>query len=211
MGLNLSRWKISKFVYAASSSCYGKASTPTSENHLINPLYPYALSKYQGEQLSFHWNKVYRLPVNSIRIFNAYGLRVKTTGVYGAAFGVFLKQKLKNKPFTVVGNGNQKRDFIYVEDAIQAMVLAGTKRDKFVSGVYNIGTGHATSLRQMIRNIKAAGVEVKVAYTPKARVRQNSFSLDASRFRKCFGWKPKVLPSVGIKNTLLWFQKKATL
>ena len=91
------------------------------------------------------------------------------------------------------------------------MVLAGTKRDKFVSGVYNVGTGHATSLRQMIRNIKAAGVEVEVTYTPKASAGQNSFSLDASRFRKYFGWKPKILPGAGIKNTLLWFQKKATL
>ena len=64
----------------------------------------------------FHWNKVYGVPVNSIRIFNAYGTRVRTTGAYGAVFGVFLKQKLSNKPFTVVGDGSQKRDFLYVED-----------------------------------------------------------------------------------------------
>ena len=61
---------VKKFVYAGSSSCYGKASTPTNENHKIEPLYPYALSKYLGENICFHWNKVYRLPVNSIRIFN---------------------------------------------------------------------------------------------------------------------------------------------
>ena len=73
--------KARKFVYAASSSCYGLASTPTRENHPIDPQYPYALSKYQGEQALFHWHQVYGLPVNSICIFNAYGTRVRTTGV----------------------------------------------------------------------------------------------------------------------------------
>ena len=72
--------KLKKFVYAASSSCYGLAKTPTNENHKISPQYPYALSKYLGEQVCFHWSKVYKIPINSIRIFNAYGTRVKTTG-----------------------------------------------------------------------------------------------------------------------------------
>ncbi len=66
------------------------------------------MSKYQVEQACFHWDKVYRLPVNSIRIFNAYGTRSRTSGVYGAVFGVFLKQKLAGKPFTVVGDGRSR-------------------------------------------------------------------------------------------------------
>src|SRR5262249_24063021 len=107
---------VKKFVYAASSSCYGLATTPTSEVHPIAPLYPYALSKYQGEQAALHWHRVYRLPTNSIRIFNAYGTRSRTSGAYGAVFGVFLKQKLEGKPFTVVGDGDQTRDFLYVSD-----------------------------------------------------------------------------------------------
>ena len=82
---------VRKLVYAASSSCYGLASVPTREEHPVSPQYPYALSKYQGEQAAFHWHRVYRLPVNSIRIFNAYGTRVRTTGAYGAVFGVFFK------------------------------------------------------------------------------------------------------------------------
>ena len=108
---------VRKFVYAASSSCYGIASElPTTERAAINPEYPYALSKYQGEQAVLHWGQVYHLPVVSIRIFNAYGPRSRTSGVYGAVFGVFLAQKLKGKPFTVVGDGTQRRDFVFVTD-----------------------------------------------------------------------------------------------
>ena len=95
-----------KFVYAASSTCYGLAATPTREDHPIDPKYPYALSKNMGEQAAFHWHQLYGLPVNSIRIFNAYGTRSRTTGAYGAVFGVFLKQKLVGQPYTVVGDGD---------------------------------------------------------------------------------------------------------
>ena len=115
---------IEKFVYAASSSCYGLADVPTREDHPVRPQYPYALSKYQGEQAVFHWHKVYGLPANSIRIFNAYGTRVRTTGAYGAVFGVFLKQKLAGKPFTIVGDGTQSRDFLYATDVARAFWAA---------------------------------------------------------------------------------------
>src|SRR5262249_21910375 len=88
-----------KFVYAASSSCYGATTqVPTTESAPIRPEYPYALSKYLGEEAVFHWGKVYHLPVNSIRLFNAFGMRSRTSGAYGAVFGVFLAQKLANKP-----------------------------------------------------------------------------------------------------------------
>ena len=121
---------VDKFVYAASSSCYGLAATPTREDHPIEPQYPYALSKYQGEQAAFHWHRVYRLPVNSIRIFNAYGTRVRTTGAYGAVFGVFFKQKLAGKPFTVVGDGTQRRDFLYASDVARRIPARRAKPRK---------------------------------------------------------------------------------
>ena len=115
---------IAKFVYAASSSCYGLAQVPTREDHVIDTRYPYALSKFQGEQAAFHWHQVYKLPVNAIRIFNAYGTRSRTSGAYGAVFGVFLKQKIAGKPFTVVGDGTQTRDFLYVTDVASAFLAA---------------------------------------------------------------------------------------
>ena len=80
---------IGKLVYAASSSCYGLAQTPTDEEHIIDPRYPYALSKYQGEQAVMHWSKVYKMYASSVRIFNAFGTRSRTSGAYGAVFGVF--------------------------------------------------------------------------------------------------------------------------
>ena len=112
--------RVEKLVYAASSSCYGLADVPTREDHPIDPRYPYALSKYQAEQALFHWHEVYKLPVNSIRIFNAYGTRSRTSGAYGAVFGVFLRQKLAGRPYTVVGDGKQRRDFLYVTDVARA-------------------------------------------------------------------------------------------
>ena len=115
---------VRKFVYAASSTCYGFADVPTREDAPISPQYPYALSKYMGEEAVLHWGKVYKLPVVSIRIFNAYGTRSRTSGAYGAVFGVFLAQKLAGKPFTVVGDGTQRRDFLYVTDLTRAFLLA---------------------------------------------------------------------------------------
>src|SRR5690242_11683055 len=140
--------QVEKFVYAASSSCYGLAATPTREDHLIAPQYPYALSKYQGEQAAFHWRQVYRLPVNSIRIFNAYGTRVRTTGAYGAVFGVFFKQKLAGKPFTVVGDGTQRRDFLYASDVASAFLLAAeTKKSR---EIWNLGAGNPQSVNRLV-------------------------------------------------------------
>src|SRR4029434_4812404 len=113
-----------KLVYAASSSCYGLAAVPTREDHPFAPQYPYALSKYLGERAALHWHAVYGLPANAIRIFNAYGTRSRTSGAYGAVFGVFLRQKLAGKPFTVVGDGTQSRDFLFVSDVARAFLAA---------------------------------------------------------------------------------------
>src|SRR5207248_4664152 len=116
--------RVRKVVYAASSSCYGLAAVPTREDAPIATEYPYALSKYLGEQAVLHWGRVYDLPVVSIRIFNAYGPRSRTSGAYGAVFGVFLAQKLAGKPFTVVGDGTQRRDFVFATDLARAFLAA---------------------------------------------------------------------------------------
>ena len=130
--------KIKKFIYAASASCYGIPSKfPTNENSRIDPKYPYALSKYLGEQLVMHWAKIYKMPNLSIRFFNVYGPRSRTSGAYGAMFGVFLSQMINNYPLTIVGNGKQSRDFIYVADLVKGLIKAATS--KHVNKIYNLG------------------------------------------------------------------------
>ena len=81
---------------------------PTDEKTLINPMYPYSFSKNIGEQTIQHWSKIYKIDFVSLRLFNVYGIRSRSNSSYGAALGVFLKQKLSNHPFTVIGNGKQK-------------------------------------------------------------------------------------------------------
>src|SRR3989338_8371418 len=132
--------RVKKFVYTASSSCYGLAEVfPTSETAPIKPEYPYALTKNLGEEMTMHWGKVYKLPVVSLRLFNVYGPRSRTSGTYGSLFGVFLAQKLAGKPYTEVGSGEQTRDFNFVSDTARAF-LAAAESD--VSGeIFNVGSG----------------------------------------------------------------------
>ena len=188
--------KVKKFIYAASSSCYGMAETPTSEKHNVNPLYPYALSKYLGEKLCFHWHQLYNLPINSIRIFNAYGTRVRTTGVYGAVFGVFFKQKLEKKPFTIVGNGNQKRDYIYVTDVAEAFLKAAETE---INGeIFNLGNGNPKSINLLVDLLGG-----EKTYIPKRPGEPDITCADISKIKKLLKWKPKVSFEEGVKKMLV--------
>ncbi len=186
---------VKKFVYAASSSCYGKAEVPTKENHPISTLYPYALSKYLGEQAAFHWKDVYKLPVNSVRIFNAYGTRSRTTGAYGAVFGVFLKQKIEKAPFTVVGDGTQSRDFLYVTDVAKAF-LAAAETDK-VGEVYNLGAGNPQTVNKLVDLL---GGEVK--YLPKRPGEPDCTYANISKITSELNWKPEVTFEEGVGKML---------
>ena len=182
---------ITKFVYAASSSCYGLADIPTKENHPIQPQYPYALSKYQGEQAVLHWHNIYSLPANIIRIFNAYGTRVKTTGAYGAVFGVFFKQKLQGKPFTVVGDGTQDRDFIYVTDVAKAFYAASlTNRS---GEIFNIGAGNPQSVNKLVKLLGG-----DVIYVPRRPGEPDRTFADITKIKAELGWQPEVSFEEGV-------------
>ena len=185
-----------KFVYAASSSCYGLAEElPTTESAPIRPQYPYALSKLLGEQAVLHWGQVYRLPVNSIRIFNAYGLRSRTTGAYGAVFGVFLAQKLAGKPLTVVGDGTQRRDFLYVTDVARAFYLAATSAH--VQQVYNLGAGQPQSVNGLVELLGG-----EVVHLPKRPGEPDCTWADIRKIQGDLGWKPGVPFEQGVAAML---------
>jgi len=187
--------RVEKFVYAASSSCYGLASVPTREDHPIEPRYPYALSKYLGEQAALHWHRVYKLPVNSLRIFNAYGTRSRTSGAYGAVFGVFLRQKLAGRPYTVVGDGSQTRDFTYVTDVAHAFLAAAeTPR---VGRVYNLGAGKPQSVNRLVELL--GGEKIRI---PKRPGEPDCTWADISRITSELDWRPQVSFEEGVGKIL---------
>ena len=203
--------KYKKFVYAASSSCYGKAKTPTSENNHISNLHPYALSKYLGEQIALSWSSFYNLPINSVRIFNAYGERIGFNNEYGAMFPILLKQKLSNQPLTIVGNGKQKRDFIYVKDLVRAFyAVANIKQNR---EVFNVGLGKPVSINK-IANL----ISEKKTYIKKRPGEPSITHANIRKIRLFTNWKPKIHINEGVKimlkninlwkNSVLWDKKK---
>ncbi len=183
--------RVAKFVYAASSSCYGLAATPTREDHPIDPQHPYALAKYLGEVAVLHWGRVYRMPVNSIRIFNAYGTRVRTTGAYGAVFGVFFKQKLAGKAFTVVGDGTQRRDFVYASDVAEAFHLAAETSK--TGEIWNLGGGDPQSVNRLVQLLGG-----EVVYIPKRPGEPDVTWADITKITRDLGWRPRVSFEEGV-------------
>ena len=188
--------KIKKLIYAASASCYGiPEKYPTNEESKIDPQYPYALTKFIGEQLVIHWAKVYHMPNISLRFFNAYGPRSRTTGAYGAVFGVFLAQKLAEKPLTIVGDGTQTRDFIHVFDLVDVMTKAAENGKN--GDVYNVASGQETSINSIAEII--GGNKVKI---PKRPGEPDRSLADISKVKAHFNWKPKITINEGVKMLL---------
>ena len=188
--------KVKKLVYAASASCYGiPTKVPTKEKDKINTMYPYAFTKWQAEELIMHWVKIYNLPANSLRFFNAYGARSRTSGAYGAVFGVFLAQKLAGKPLTIVGNGEQTRDFIHVDDLVRAIFK--TALSKKVGEIYNVGGG-----KEIKVNLISKLIGGKKIYIPKRPGEPKRSLADISKIKKDLNWRPKIKIEEGIKDLL---------
>ena len=159
------------------------------------------MTKYMGEELIIHWSKVYKLNYISLRLFNVYGLRARTTGAYGAMFGVFLAQKLNNKPLTVVGNGKQSRDFTYVTDIAEAFYMAAISIKK--NQVINIGTGKPTSVIDIVKKLKS-----KFEFIKKRPGEPDKTHSSTSKSKKLLNWTYRIGISEGImimlKNINLW-------
>lgn len=186
---------VKKLVYAASSSCYGIPDAyPTPESAEIRAMYPYALTKNIGEQYVMKWHQYYKLPVVALRLFNVYGPRARTSGTYGAVFGVFLAQLINGKPFTVVGDGEQTRDFTFVTD-VAAAFLAAANSD--ISGeIFNVGSGGTYSINKLVHLLDE---DHKVEYLPKRPGEPDCTFADTARIRKSLDWKPTVPFEEGVK------------
>ena len=188
---------VKKIIFAASSSCYGIPKfTPTKENDQIDLRYPYAFSKNMAEQMIVHWSRVYNINYISLRLFNVYGPRSRTNSAYGAALGIFMKQKLSNSPYTVVGDGKQKRDFIHVRDVSKAFYKAGVSQQK--NKIFNVGSGKPVTVNYLLRLI---GDQQKV-YVPKRPGEPNVTHADIKKIKKFLKWKPEISIEKGIKNVL---------
>lgn len=187
---------VKRFVYAASSSSYGIPDEyPTPETADIKPQYPYALTKYMGEELVLHWAHTYKLPAISLRLFNVYGPRSRTTGAYGAVFGVFLAQKLNDKPYTVVGDGQQTRDFTYVNDVASAFIAAA--KSTVSCEAINVGSGNHYSVNYLVSLLGGA-----VTYIPKRPGEPDCTYAKTAKIQKLLGWKPIVPLEQGVKKML---------
>jgi UDP-glucose 4-epimerase len=188
---------VKRFLYAASSTCYGIPDQfPTPEGAPIRPMYPYALTKNLGEQLVMHWAQVYKLPALTLRMFNVYGPRARTSGTYGAVFGVFLAQILADKPVTIVGDGEQTRDFTYVTDVVDAfLTAAGTSES---GKVYNVGSNGTYSINRLVELLGAKSV----VHIPKRPGEPDCTWADVSRIEREIGWRAKVSFEDGVKMML---------
>lgn len=187
---------VKKLVYAASSSCYGIPDIyPTPETAEIRPQYPYALTKRLGEETVLHWGQVYGLPVITLRLFNVYGTRSRTSGTYGAVFGVFLAQKLAGKPFTVVGTGKQTRDFTYVTDVADAFYTAALS--DIVNETFNVGSGGTYSVNQLCELLGG-----EIIHIPKRPGEPDCTFADVTRIEHYLGWKAKIPLEKGVSKIL---------
>jgi len=196
------RNKIPKIIYSASSSCYGIPDNfPTDEYAEERPQYPYALTKLLGEKLIFHWAELYNIKANSLRLFNVYGTRSRTSGTYGAMFGVFLAQKLANKPLTVVGDGNQTRDFTYVTDVVEAFFRVAMSN--ISSQIFNIGSGKTIPVNKIVDLL-----ESKKIFIPKRPGEPDCTFANINKIKSLINWSPKINIETGIelllKNISYW-------
>lgn len=188
-------------VYAASSSCYGIPDVyPTTEVAPIDLRYPYAASKYFGEQTVKHFSEVYGFRATSLRFFNVYGPRARTSGTYGAVFGVFLAQKINGQPLTVVGDGTQTRDFTYVSDVVRAIVETSIRRgseDGTGYWCYNVGSGATVSVNRLVELLGGNKVHI-----PKRPGEPDCTFACIDKIRDELGWRPRVTIEEGIGTML---------
>jgi UDP-glucose 4-epimerase len=159
------------------------------------PKYPYALTKYLGEQTALHWGQVYEIPVVSLRLFNVYGPRSRTSGTYGAVFGVFLKQKLAGHPYTIVGDGSQTRDFTYVTDIADAFVTAAASDVSDV--VMNVGSGGTYSVNRLVELMGGP-----ITHIPKRPGEPDCTYADTARIEELLNWRAKVSFEAGVARVL---------
>ena len=189
--------KVKKFIYSASSSAYGdQKSMPLKESMIPNPKNPYALFKYNGEEMCKLFHELYGLPTVCLRYFNVYGERQSNKGAYCTVIGIFLRQKQTDQPLTIVGNGNQRRDFTYVGDIARANILA-MKSKKAIGHLINIGSGQNHSVNEVAKMI-----DPKHVFIPPRPGEAQVTLADISKAKNILGWRPRVMLNNWLKRVI---------
>ncbi|KPJ55325.1 hypothetical protein AMJ47_00420 [Parcubacteria bacterium DG_72] len=181
---------IKKFVFSASSACYGNPKElPTTEKAEIDCLCPYALQKYAAEQYCLILGKRYNIPVNSLRYFNVYGPRSfnekNPFNAYSSVIGIFENQKKKGQKLTITGDGEQSRDFIHVGDVALANLLAA--QSDLLYGLYNVGFGKPYTINQI-----AKMYNTEYIYIPERKGEARITHANIEKIKKELGWKPVI-------------------
>ena len=141
---------VKKFIFSSSSSVYGNASVPTSESHKLNPMSPYALHKLIGEQYCKLFSELYDIDTVCLRYFNVYGNRMSLDGAYRLAIPIFATQIKEGKSCTINNDGEQRRDYTFVGDVINANIAVATSTRQFKGEVYNVGNGDNVSVNELV-------------------------------------------------------------
>tara|TARA_R100000008_G_scaffold81546_1_gene64914 strand:- start:276 stop:1178 length:903 start_codon:yes stop_codon:yes gene_type:complete len=187
--------KVKRFVFSSSSSVYGDAKElPTKENTELNPMSPYALQKLIGEQYCKLFSDLYDIETVSLRYFNVYGERQSLEGAYCLVMGKFAQQKLNGEPMTIRGDGEQKRDFTYVGDVVDANIKAATNENIGKGEIFNIGNGDNHSVNQLADMIDGDTVNVDPVVEPKETLADNT------KAKEILDWKPKTKIETWIKK-----------
>ena len=198
--------EIKKFVYASSSSAYGDAELPMKEDSLLKPVSPYGVTKLAGENLCYLYWKNYNVPNVSLRYFTVYGPRQRPD----MAIHKFVKAIFKGEEITVFEDGTQTRDFTYVDDAVEATILAANN-DDVVGEVFNVGGGSRISVNDLIKRMEdVIGKKAKIKYREKQKGDVRDTWADVSKASKLLHWTPKADISEGLKSFAEWFTSNKT-
>jgi UDP-glucose 4-epimerase len=178
--------KVKRVIYSASSSVYGNTDNfPTTEDTKTNPLSPYGLQKFIGEQYCKLFSELYGLDTVSLRYFNVYGEGMLDEGAYCTVIGIFGKHYRENKKLPITNNGEQRRDFTYVGDVVEANYLVGMSESKLHGDAFNVGNGKNYSINQI-----AELFETETEFIGN-RIEPYQTLADNSKIKNKFGWQPK--------------------
>jgi UDP-glucose 4-epimerase len=198
-------FNVKRIIFASSSSVYGnQKKLPLREDMTPNPISPYALQKYTGEQFAKIFTNLFKVPIVSLRYFNVYGPRINFNSEYSLVIGKFLKLRKEGKPLTIYGNGNQTRGFCYVDDVVEANILAMESKKIKGGEVINIGSEKSYSINYLAKLIGG-----KVKYLPSRPGDVLHTKADINLAKRLLGWQPKISFEEGIKKTIEYFEEIA--